>query len=92
MSCSSFRLKSSILGDRLFTPLPDKESRQIGLDTGRVSYVTNDSSTKMYLYHIILDGGVGRWVINDVLGETNRAVGYVNSWALMPTLIHSLGI
>lgn len=89
-ACSSIQLQSATLGNRVFTALPDESSRQLGLDTGRASYVTSDRAAKMYLYHIILDGGAGRWVMSDVLGEKNLAVAYVDSWAIMPTLIHSL--
>lgn len=92
-ACSTIQLQSIALGSRLFTPLPDESSRQIGLETGRASYVSDSPNItdKLFLYHVILDGGVGRWVMSDMLGETSLAVGYVNSWAIMPTLIHSLG-
>jgi hypothetical protein len=90
-ACTSFQLQSTALGNRLFTALPDASSREKGLDTGRASYVTNDSGGKIFLYHVILEGGVGRWVISDVLGDSQLAVAYVDSWAIMPTLIQSLG-
>lgn len=92
-ACSTLQLVSEALGSRRFVALPDSYSRNAGLDTGRASYVTNDdASVRRYLYHVILEGGTGRWVINDVLGDINSAVGYVDSWALMPTLIHSLDV
>ena len=91
-ACTSFQLQSTTLGNRVFTALSDDSSRQKGLDTGRASYVTSDGAGEMYLYHVILEGGAGRWVMSDVLGELNLAVAYVDSWAIMPTLIHSLGM
>lgn len=89
-ACAVIQLQSFSLGVREFTAIPDESSRQVGLRTGRASYATSDSGSKMYLYHVILEGGVGRWVVSDVLGEQELAVGYVDSWAIMPTLVHSL--
>jgi hypothetical protein len=90
-ACTFMQLQSSTLGNILFKALPDDSSRQKGLDTGRASYVSSDGGSKLFLYHVLLDGGIGRWVISDMLGERSLAVGYVDSWAIMPTLIHSLG-
>jgi hypothetical protein len=91
-ACARIQLQSSVLGRHMFAALPDEQSRQVGLETGRASYVSSiDSTSKMFLYHVIMEDGGGRWVMSDTLGEKSLAVGYVDSWAIMPTLIHSLG-
>ena len=34
--------------------------------------------------------GLGRWVLNDVLGSTDYAMGYINSWAIAPYLVYPI--
>ena len=92
-ACTSYRMRGIAIGSRVFDPLPDKASRSAGLDTGRASYISRDASNSsvLYMYHVILERGFGRWAVSDELGDTVKAVTYVDSWAILPSLIHTLG-
>lgn len=60
---------------------------------GRSSYVSKDTKSLLYLYHIQVevDGyQTGRWVINDQFGSKTKAIAYIDSWSVMPHLISSV--
>ena len=100
LCCTELRLSSSKFKTRLFTTLPISRTHAAGLTSGRSAYVTidNDNAETLYLYHCISGGGegedkadgLGRWVINDVLGKTGTALSFQNSWSVLPTLSSSL--
>jgi hypothetical protein len=57
--------------------------------SGRPVYeaVAPTDGKKWYLYHeLVTTNGMARWIINDVLGDVDRASMYVNSWAVAPHL------
>jgi hypothetical protein len=95
-SCSQLRLHSTKFQSRLFAALPISRTREAGLTCGRPAYMTvdnTDDAKMLYLYHSISGSkggdkasGLGRWVINDVLGNSETALSFHNSWAVHPTL------
>lgn len=85
----------SVLGHNLnltFTQLPISLDGDIAKQTGRASYVSqvtleNGNVETMFLYHTIVGTtGVGRWVMNDRLGDDSNAMAYIDSWAVTPFL------
>jgi hypothetical protein len=49
--------------------------------------VTSENQT-YYLYHEMVSfNGIGRWIVNDILGEVDKATMYVTSWAVAPHLV-----
>ena len=97
-SCSVIRLSSSKFSTRVLKKLPSSTSYP-GQLSARPAYITVDSgdSKPLYLYHTISDSrddnvadGLGRWVVNDVLGRSDTAMSFINSWAILPTLTTAL--
>lgn len=96
LCCTELRLSSSRFKTRLFTSLSISRTRAAGLTSGRPAYISidDDNAEVLYLYHCISGAdkegnkadGLGRWVINDVLGKTETALSFQNSWSVMPTL------
>lgn len=67
----------------LSSSLPSLNQRNI--------YKTENTKNKTYyLYFIILNEkeGIGRWIINDILGSTTQAIAYIDSWSILPYLIN----
>jgi len=76
-----------------FDVIPASEAIEAGLRSGRSAYRSVDEIDDLYLYHVVSDpqeDGVGRWVINDVLGANDVASAYADSWAVTPTLIDAI--
>lgn len=85
-SCNVLEVVGRAYGSLMFHQIEiDSPLLQNLFNSGRPSYVShgNDGET-LYLYHISFASGEGRWVINDVLGETDRARSYITSWAILP--------
>lgn len=67
-----------------------------GMHSHRPVYASKDISSlheTFYLYHITANSAVpgrGRWVLNDVLGDKDNAIAYVDSWAVAPHLVQAV--
>jgi len=90
LGCRDLLLTSGFLGDRSFSALSVDESLAAGLESGHSSFRTTDDLPTLFLYHIVLQDGRGRWVVNSELGALGSAVTFVDSWAVTPTLTHAL--
>lgn len=97
--CTDLRLENSLFSNQLFRSLPPTLTRKAGLTSGRSAYasVENEGRKTLYLYHTISGSnsssksdGLGRWVINDVLGNSETALSFQNSWSVHPTLSEAL--
>jgi hypothetical protein len=102
--CDELHLQSSKFRGTTFRALPESRTRAAGLTSGRLAYAStslsngeNANEQTLYLYHVISGergddkrDGLGRWVVNDVLGHSDTALSYLNSWAVSPTLHSTL--
>ena len=90
LACVHLVLHSDYLGQRRFAVQSVNESLVAGLVSGHASYESIDDQPKLYLYHVTLTDGRGRWIINSQLGAGDSAIAFMDSWAVMPTLAHAL--
>ena len=94
LGCDIITLQSTSLGKIDFTKLPLSLILLGGY--GRAAYVsTGDeltNSSRHYLYFDVSnpEKGTGRWLINDELGIHDKAIAYVDSWAVEPYLHESV--
>jgi hypothetical protein len=92
--CNNLELRSSILGVRRFEALSAQEIREAGFVSGRAVYKQyGDDTQVLYIYHALIEpsaDGNARWIINDILGKTDSAIAFVDSYAVVPTLIHAV--
>jgi len=91
-ACKFVDIQSGVLGGHRFSPLPQTVSESSGIRSGRTAFATSEGPA-LFLYHVLAEpalDGVGRWVINDVLGSTSNALAYVDTWAVMPHLVNDV--
>jgi len=91
-ACRILQLQSEGLGVHL---LHAEESHHTdALLSHRAVYRTMfEDAPPLYLYHRIANEpieGVGRWVLNNNIEDKDSAIAYVDSWAVMPHLIHAV--
>ena len=91
LGCRNIFLQSDQIGDFEFELAP--VDIQQGPRSGRPVYISDTQDGTIYLYHITADTdyrGVGRWVVNNILGDKATALAYIDSWAVTPHLIQAL--
>lgn len=92
LSCEQLELSSNVLGKLIFNVLSINESLN-SYTTGRGVYKTILNDKELYLYHTTTlphSEGNGRWLINDILGSDSSGYAYIDSWSIMPQLIHAV--
>jgi hypothetical protein len=90
-ACNRLNLYSENIGDHSFFALSPSELKQGNFATSRAAYRTLGENP-LYLFHVVanlLDGN-GRWVVDHELGSVNSALAFVESWSVMPNLVHSV--
>eukprot|EP01041_Mallomonas_annulata_P015957 gene15957-33586_t len=92
----NFSPSSSLTADEMgalrFFPISVSESEAAGINSGRPAFSTQGDRI-FYLYHTMAEpatDGVGRWVINDVLGVSDNAIAYIDTWAVLPHLVREV--
>jgi hypothetical protein len=91
--CEQLLLTSDHFPDMVFQSLTASESHERGFRSGRGVYMNDLHGDVTYLYHTInapYADGVGRWVISRVPGSNEVANAFVDSWAVMPNLVHAV--
>jgi 2,5-diketo-D-gluconate reductase A len=94
-ACEHIQISSDTLGRLVFSSLSWSEILESGFFSGRGVYRawSPDSNRNFYLYHVLsppYENGLGRWVVNDVLGADQSAIAFVNSWSIMPHMVSSV--
>ena len=94
-SCRFISMRGDKMGGDLEFELLSHTERE-GMHSHRPVYATTGTSSTdraFYLYHITAHSDVpgrGRWVLNDVLGDKDSAIAYVDSWAVAPHLVQAV--
>jgi len=95
-ACKQLAMTSDVFGSVVFETLSASQisTGQAGT-TGRAAYRTavSEEGVQLFLFHIIAspwESGSGRWVLDHSLGATDSAIAYVDSWAIMPNLVHAV--
>ena len=91
--CDKLSVHSSVFPPLSFRALTAAENYEAGFRSGRASYVAENDGETLYMYHTVADPvrfGIGRWVINKEIGSTSDALAFVDSWSVMPNLVHAL--
>jgi hypothetical protein len=94
LSCQNLVLFSDHFPQMVFKPLTATESHERGFRSGRAAYVSHlYEGESFFLYHTLAapySDGIGRWVIGNVAGSNDEAKAFIDSWAVMPNLIHAV--
>jgi hypothetical protein len=93
LGCEKLVLTSDYFPEMIFKSLTASESHERGFRSGRGTYINENDGEISYLYHTIADpydDGVGRWIISGVAGSNNEAKAFIDSWAVMPNLVHAV--
>lgn len=81
--CKVFNVESNVLGDALnFFAMSEQDISK----TGRPSFRNEDST--LFMFHDSEYGAEGRWTIGESL-NSDRALAYIDSWAVHPVLVHA---
>lgn len=94
-ACAVVEVGSTVLGNIFFNPISTAKAEEAGIVSGRTAYKTNfaEGERALYLYHTLSEPAVdgnGRWVINDVLGASDSAIAYVDTWAVLPHFVYDI--
>lgn len=88
-SCIHIVLNSQIYGSITFTQFPiDAPESSILPLTGRpLYYAPRENNRNLYLYHRYDNAtGWGQWIVNDEIANNDRALAFIESWAVLPTM------
>lgn len=90
-SCRTISVQSDEIGDFDFELAPAGLIEEP--NSGRPVYMSETQDGTLYVYHITAStdaSGVGRWVINPVLGDKENALAFIDSWSVAPHLVQAV--
>lgn len=93
LGCENLLVQNDNFPSMSFHALSATESNELGFRSGRATYITQIDEISTYLYHTVASpyyDGIGRWVISDLPGSNEEAQAFIDSFAVMPSLIHAV--
>lgn len=86
LCCYTIHFKSKIYGTIEFAQLPADKYPSFN---GRPIYYSENH--ELYIYHITEDDEFGRWVVCISLEDHDKAIAFIDSWAVTPYLTFEVG-
>ena len=85
-SCVTIHVTSKTFGKIEFSQLPANKNPSFN---GRPIYYSQNH--ELYIYHVVEDDEFGRWIMSISLEDHDKAIAFVDSWAITPYLIYQVG-